>query len=145
MAGLQTTGVIIIIAILVLVVFIILKKPIKIVLKLVLNTVIGFIALFALNWLGSFVGITMRSTVLTPCRGRVGCAGVALVLLLQWLVRHLTGRKYQIYTPAASRLLRMHRCEVFCRIPASRAFFSSTGRYKSAKIDWRYQEMRVVR
>ncbi len=87
MAGLQTTGVIIIIAILVLVVFIILKKPIKIVLKLVLNTVIGFIALFALNWLGSFVGITMPINWLNAVLvGVLGVPGVALVLLLQWLV-----------------------------------------------------------
>jgi inhibitor of the pro-sigma K processing machinery len=86
MAGLQTTGVIIIIAILVLVVFIILKKPIKIVLKLLLNTVIGFIALFALNWLGSFVGITMPINWLNAVLvGVLGVPGVALILLLQWL------------------------------------------------------------
>lgn len=86
MAGLQTTGVIIIIAILVLVVFIILKKPIKIVLKLLLNTVVGFIALFALNWLGSFVGITVAINWLNAVIvGVLGVPGVALLLLLQWL------------------------------------------------------------
>ena len=86
MAGLQTTGVIIIVAILVLVVFIILKKPIKIVLKLLLNTVIGFVALFVLNWLGSFAGITMPINWLNAVLvGVLGVPGVALVLLLQWL------------------------------------------------------------
>jgi inhibitor of the pro-sigma K processing machinery len=63
------------------------KKPIKIVLKLVLNTVIGFIALFALNWLGSFVGIPLPINWLNAVLvGVLGVPGVALVLLLQWLV-----------------------------------------------------------
>ena len=65
MSGLQTTGVIIVVAILVLVVFIILKKPIKIILKLVLNTVVGFIALFALNWLARLSVSRWLSTGLT--------------------------------------------------------------------------------
>ena len=86
MAGLQTTGVIIIIAILVLVVFIILKKPIKIVLKLILNTAVGFIVLFALNWLGAFVGITVAiNWINAVIVGVLGVPGVALILLINWL------------------------------------------------------------
>ena len=86
MSGLQTTGVIIVVAILVLVVFIILKKPIKIILKLVLNTVVGFIALFALNWLGAFVGITVAiNWINAVIVGVLGVPGVALILLINWL------------------------------------------------------------
>ncbi len=86
MSGIQTTGVIIVVAILVLVVFIILKKPIKIILKLVLNTVVGFIALFALNWLGAFVGITVAiNWINAVIVGVLGVPGVALILLINWL------------------------------------------------------------
>lgn len=86
MAGLHTMGVIIIVAILALPLLIILRKPIKIVLKLVLNTVAGFIALFVLNWLGSFIGITMAiNWINAVIVGVLGVPGVALILLLQWL------------------------------------------------------------
>jgi inhibitor of the pro-sigma K processing machinery len=86
MEGLQTTGVIIIIAVLVLVIFTILKKPIKIVFKLLLNTVIGFAALLILNWLGGFIGITIPvNWINAVIVGVLGVPGVALILLLQWL------------------------------------------------------------
>lgn len=86
MEGLQTTGVIIIIAILVLVIFTILKKPIKIVFKLILNTVIGFVALLILNWLGGFIGVTIAvNWINAVIVGVLGVPGVALILLLQWL------------------------------------------------------------
>jgi inhibitor of the pro-sigma K processing machinery len=86
MGGLQTTGVIIIIAVLVLIIFTILKKPIKIVFKLLLNTAIGFVALLILNWLGSFIGITIAvNWINAVIVGVLGVPGVALILLLQWL------------------------------------------------------------
>lgn len=86
MAGLQTTGIIIIIAVLALVVFIILKKPIKIILKLLLNTVIGFLALFIINYLGSFIGISIGvNWINAVVVGIFGVPGVALLLLLKWI------------------------------------------------------------
>lgn len=86
MAGLQTTGIVIIIAILALVVFTILRKPIKIIFKLILNTVIGFLALFVLNYLGSFVGISIAvNWINAVIVGVLGVPGVALILLLKWI------------------------------------------------------------
>jgi inhibitor of the pro-sigma K processing machinery len=86
MAGLQTTAIIVIIAILVLLVFVILRKPIKIVFKLLLNIVIGFIALFAINYLGSFIGVTVAvNWINAVIVGVLGVPGVALILLLRWI------------------------------------------------------------
>ncbi|NLT14047.1 MAG: hypothetical protein GXY05_06860 [Clostridiales bacterium] len=86
MAGLQTTAIIVIIAILVLAVFIILRKPIKIVFKLILNTVIGFIALFAINFLGSFIGVSVAVNWINAVLvGVLGIPGVALILLIKWI------------------------------------------------------------
>lgn len=86
MAGLQTTGIIIIIAILAMLVFIILKKPIKIVFKLIINTVVGFFALFLINFLGSFIGVSIAvNWINAVIVGVLGVPGVALVLLLKWI------------------------------------------------------------
>ena len=86
MAGLQTTAIIIIIAILVLVVFTILRKPMKIVFKLILNTVIGFFALLAINYLGAFIGVTVAvNWINAVIVGVLGVPGVALILLLKWI------------------------------------------------------------
>lgn len=86
MNGLQTTGVIIIVAILALIVFIILRKPFKIVFKLLLNTAVGFLALFGINYLGAFIGISIAVNWLNAVIvGVLGIPGVALILLLKWL------------------------------------------------------------
>ncbi len=86
MAGLQTTAIIVIIAILVLLVFVILKKPIRVILKLLLNTVIGFVALFAINYLGAFIGISVAvNWINAVIVGVLGVPGVALILLIKWL------------------------------------------------------------
>lgn len=86
MNGLQTTGVIIIVAILALIVFIILRKPFKIVFKLLLNTVVGFLTLFGINYLGAFIGISIAVNWLNAVIvGVLGIPGVALILLLKWL------------------------------------------------------------
>ena len=86
MAALQTTGIVVIVAILALLLLIILRKPIKIVLKLLLNTVLGFLALFAINWLGSFIGISVAiNWINAVIVGVLGVPGVALILLLKWI------------------------------------------------------------
>ena len=86
MAALQTTGIVIVVAILVLIVLIILRKPMRLIFKLVLNTVIGFLALFVLNWLGSYIGISVAVNWLNALIvGVLGVPGVALLLLLRWL------------------------------------------------------------
>lgn len=86
MAGLQTTGVVIIIVILALIIFIIFKKPIKIIFKLLLNTVMGFLALFAINYLGAFIGLSVAVNWLNAVIvGVLGIPGAALILLMKWL------------------------------------------------------------
>ena len=86
MAALQTTGIIVIVAILVLILLVILRKPIKIVFKLLLNTVIGFVALIAINYLGAFIGISVAVNWLNAVIvGILGLPGVALTLLLKWI------------------------------------------------------------
>jgi inhibitor of the pro-sigma K processing machinery len=86
-AGLQTTAIIIIIVIFVLIILAILRKPIKILLKLALNTLIGFLSLFVLNWLGAFIGVSIAVNWINALLvGIFGVPGVALILLLKWLV-----------------------------------------------------------
>ena len=86
MDALQSTGTVIIIAVLVIILFFILKTPVKIILKLLLNTVIGFGALFLINYLGGMIGISIAVNWLNAVIiGVFGVPGVALILLLQWL------------------------------------------------------------
>jgi inhibitor of the pro-sigma K processing machinery len=86
MADLQTSIIIIIAAILVLVVLIILRRPMRLVFKLILNTAIGFLALFAINWLGAFIGISVAVNWLNALIvGILGVPGTALILMLRWL------------------------------------------------------------
>jgi inhibitor of the pro-sigma K processing machinery len=86
MAGLQTAAIVIIIAILALIILVLLRKPVKIVLKLALNTLIGFLSLFIINWLGAFIGISIGVNWINALIvGVFGVPGVALILLLKWL------------------------------------------------------------
>ena len=86
MDALQSTGTVIIIAVLIIILFFILKTPVKIILKLILNTVIGFGALFLINYLGGMIGISIAVNWLNAVIvGVLGVPGVALILLLQWL------------------------------------------------------------
>lgn len=86
MGGIQTAGLIAIVAILALIVLMILKKPVKVIFKLVLNTLIGFLALFAINYLGGFIGITLAINWLNAVIvGVLGVPGLALLLMLKWL------------------------------------------------------------
>ena len=86
MDALQSTGVIVIIAVLFVILFFILKTPVKLLLKLILNTAIGFGALFLINYLGGLIGISIAVSWLNAVIiGVLGVPGVALILLLQWL------------------------------------------------------------
>jgi inhibitor of the pro-sigma K processing machinery len=58
----------------------------KIIFKLILNTIIGFLALFVINWLGAFIGISVAVNWLNAIIvGVLGVPGVALILLLKWI------------------------------------------------------------
>ncbi len=59
------------------------RKPIRWILKLLLNTAIGFAALFALNFFGSAVGITLGLNWINALViGVAGFPGLVLLLLL---------------------------------------------------------------
>ena len=62
------------------------RKPIRWILKLLLNTAIGFAALFALNFFGSAVGITLGLNWINALViGVAGFPGLVLLLLLKYL------------------------------------------------------------
>ena len=80
-------GVIIIAALLILAAFFILTKPLRMVVKLALNTVCGFVALIAVNYLGAFIGVTIGVNWLNAVVvGVLGVPGVALLFILRWLM-----------------------------------------------------------
>ena len=59
------------------------RKPIRWILKLLLNTAIGFAALFALNFFGSAVGITLGLNWINALViGVAGFPGLVLLLLI---------------------------------------------------------------
>ncbi len=65
----------------------ILKRPIQWVLKLLLNTLIGFVALFIINWLGAYVGLSLGVNWLNAAVvGVFGIPGVVLLLLIKYIL-----------------------------------------------------------
>ena len=77
---------ILIIAVLVIGVLKIFKAPLKLFVKLLINTIFGFIALLAINFLGGFFDVSIGiSWINAAIVGVLGVPGVALLLLLQWL------------------------------------------------------------
>lgn len=86
MGGLQTTAVIILIALLALLALIVFRKPTKFILRLLLSTVLGFIALFVINFLGGLIGISIAvNWINAAVVGILGLPGIALLLLIEWL------------------------------------------------------------
>ena len=67
--------------------FKILKTPIKLAAKIALHAVLGYAALFVLNFVGSWVGIGLGlNWVNAIIVGVLGVPGVILLLLLQYLL-----------------------------------------------------------
>lgn len=63
------------------------RKPMKLVFKFLLNTILGFVALILINFVGSFIGISIGVNWLNAAIvGILGLPGVALLLILQWLL-----------------------------------------------------------
>ena len=63
------------------------RVPIKVLGRLLLNAVLGGIALIIVNLLGGFVGIVVGINPVTAlCAGILGIPGVALLLVLQGVV-----------------------------------------------------------
>lgn len=74
------------IGIAVLIVMRIFTLPVKWIFKLLLNTVLGFVGLFLVNWLGSYIGISLGINVVNAVVvGTFGIPGLILLLLLRWL------------------------------------------------------------
>ena len=62
------------------------RKPIRWILKLLLNTAIGFAALFLLNFFGSAIGITLGLNWINALViGVTGFPGLVLLLLIKYL------------------------------------------------------------
>lgn len=74
------------IGIAVLIVMRIFTLPVKWIFKLLLNTVLGFVGLFLVNWIGSYIGISLGINVVNAVVvGTFGIPGLILLLLLRWL------------------------------------------------------------
>ncbi len=82
----ETLGLIIAGLVLLFVVIRIFFTPLKWILKLVINTGLGYGALFVLNWLGSHIGFTLGINLFNALVTAVfGVPGVILLCLLKWL------------------------------------------------------------
>lgn len=61
--------------------------PIRIVIKFIINGIIGAVALFFLNMFGKFIGITIAINPVTALTaGFLGIPGVLLLLFLQYFL-----------------------------------------------------------
>ena len=79
-----TAAIVIVLIILVIKIF---TKPIKWILKLLINTVIGFVALIVINAVGSLIGVSIGINWINALVvGILGMPGVGLLLVLQWLL-----------------------------------------------------------
>lgn len=71
---------------LLIVLFRVFSAPIRLAVKLLIHAVIGFAALFAINFLGAAVGIAVEFTWLNALiAGLLGVPGVILLIVLQFI------------------------------------------------------------
>lgn len=64
-----------------------LSKPIRFILKLIINTVLGFVLLWLVNFFGGSFGIELELTLLNALIvGFLGIPGVLLILALHFLL-----------------------------------------------------------
>ena len=71
----------------VIVVLRLLAKPIKFIFKLLINTVLGFVLLWLLNFFGGGLGIALELTLLNALIvGLLGIPGVLLLLAIHFLL-----------------------------------------------------------
>lgn len=63
------------------------STPLRVALKLLVNTLLGFLALWAVNLTASFTGIALGLNVLNALIiGILGLPGFVLLLLAQWVL-----------------------------------------------------------
>ncbi len=64
----------------------VLLKPIKLVVKLLYNSIIGLVLLLVLNFIGGYIGITIAINLVTVLvAGFLGVPGIILLMILQYL------------------------------------------------------------
>lgn len=81
-----TVGAIVICIVLIVLLFKIIKTPLKWAFKLLINAISGFIALAVLNFFGGIVGLTLTINLINCLvAGILGLPGVVLLLLLKYL------------------------------------------------------------
>ena len=67
--------------------FKLIRKPVRLLLRLFFNTLLGFVALFLLNFFGGFIGISLGLNWLNAVVvGVFGLPGLAVLLILQGLL-----------------------------------------------------------
>lgn len=82
----MTIAVLIVCVLLIVLLFKILKTPLKWAMKLLLNALSGFIALVVLNFFGSIVGLSLTINFLNCLvAGVLGLPGVILLLIIKYL------------------------------------------------------------
>jgi len=63
------------------------RAPLRLLFKLLINTIGGFITLIIVNWLGAFIGITIGINWINALIvGIFGFPGIGLLLILKWLL-----------------------------------------------------------
>ena len=87
MDGITTAVSVVFIVVLLIGFFKLLHKPLKLVFKFLLNTIGGFISLMLINFVGSWIGLSIGVNWFNAVIvGIFGLPGVALLLILQWLL-----------------------------------------------------------
>ena len=85
------------------------RKPIRWILKLLLNTAIGFAALFLLNFFGSAIGITLGLNWINALViGVAGFPGLVLLLLIKYLFS--LHKQFPASSDAGNCFIRACRC-----------------------------------
>ena len=86
----ESLSIIVMIAAIVLAVILVLRllaKPIKFVFKLLINTALGFVLLWLINFFGDWVGISLELSLLNALIvGVLGIPGVLLLLAIHYLL-----------------------------------------------------------
>lgn len=82
-----TSGIIVVAAVLLIILLIkIIRLPLRLVFKLLINAAVGFVGLFVFNLLGGFFNISLSINWLTAIvTGVLGIPGVILLLLIKYL------------------------------------------------------------
>ena len=83
----QSIGIVTISALAVLLAITLFRRPIGFLIRLLFNTLGGFVALFLLNFFGQFIGVTLGLNWFNAVIvGIFGLPGVGLLLIMQWLL-----------------------------------------------------------